>query len=461
MGKIKVIYDGQITIENPPAPLVKQIKKKLRLRNPAYYPAIRKNPKAKYAVSEFFEYYSLDDSGVPTLHLPRGLRRRVDSYFDRANHETTFVDNQATVSSGAIQSNIDLRDYQKPVYEDIDSSEYPQGILNLSTGFGKTVIAIQLICDLKQKALIVAPKLDIVEQFIESIKEFTDRTPGLIQGDNHDIKDITVASAQTLANRLEEIKPDTFGVMLIDEVHEFITDTRKDILNHFSAKYRYGLTGTNERTDGQGDAIEWYMGPTIVKDIRTKVEPTVHVYEHAEHIWQQEYHDMVKQKIALPGRNLLIADIIEEYAKHGHNTLVLVKRLDHIKEIRAKLSDSLPEDAIHQVDAQTSTDEREAIYDKFRREDADGPAGYVLFGTYALLSTGVDLPSASCCVLAGDLKSSVLTKQSVGRILRVFDGKETPVIVDIHDSNNKTFHSQHLSRKRVYEKKGWEVVNKN
>jgi superfamily II DNA or RNA helicase len=78
-----------------------------------------------------------------------------------------------------------------------------------------------------------------------------------------------------------------------------------------------------------------------------------------------------------------------------------------------------------------------------------------IFGTTSLLAVGFDLPALDTLIITGDIKSSVLTTQSAGRILRLFAGKPTPKILDLWDNKNQIFSRQFYERKKVYESKKW------
>jgi superfamily II DNA or RNA helicase len=103
-----------------------------------------------------------------------------------------------------------------------------------------------------------------------------------------------------------------------------------------------------------------------------------------------------------------------------------------------------------------SDEKREARKDKMNRLKISSDYK-VVFGTFSILSTGTDIPSADMLLIAGDLKSSVLARQSVGRILRIFEGKPNPVIIDIYDTGNPIFRRQGKLRQQLYSKLGWEI----
>ena len=56
-----------------------------------------------------------------------------------------------------------------------------------------------------------------------------------------------------------------------------------------------------------------------------------------------------------------------------------------------------------------------------------------LFATYSLAKEGLDVPRLDRLFLASPCKYSAIITQSVGRIQRTFEGKDTPVVYDFVD----------------------------
>ncbi len=77
--------------------------------------------------------------------------------------------------------------------------------------------------------------------------------------------DHVFASVQSLANvDVDEIPPDYFDVVIIDEFHHAAAPTYRRILEHLKPRVLLGLTATPERTDGQS-VLEWFDGRYAVE----------------------------------------------------------------------------------------------------------------------------------------------------------------------------------------------------
>jgi len=155
-------------------------------------------------------------------------------------------------------------------------------MLNLRTGSGKTFLGIKLITFLKFKTLIILDKLDLLEQWIDKILEFTELdkkeiktltgTPKLLDSiDNPDkYKNIKIflTTYKSLSTILEKDfsflknfqKTFDIGLKICDEVHKEIKGLFTiDAAN--SIPYNLYLTATPARSDSKEDKLLSYILP--------------------------------------------------------------------------------------------------------------------------------------------------------------------------------------------------------
>ena len=117
----------------------------------------------------------------------------------------------------------DLRDHQKPtVKKYIDHAlKEGGGLLELHTGYGKTVCGLKIIAVLGVKALIIVHKEFLLRQWVERIEQFLpDAKVGKIQGSKIDVegKDIVIGMLQSLSMKDYDIKLfNQFGLTIVDE----------------------------------------------------------------------------------------------------------------------------------------------------------------------------------------------------------------------------------------------------
>ena len=74
--------------------------------------------------------------------------------------------------------------------------------------------------------------------------------------------------------------------------------------------------------------------------------------------------------------------------------------------------------------------QRAIVFDKMRSGESK-----VLIATYSLAKEGLDIPILDSLHLATPQKDKAIVKQSVGRIERRIDGKESAIVYDYVDCN--------------------------
>ena len=80
----------------------------------------------------------------------------------------------------------------------------------------------------------------------------------------------------------------------------------------------------------------------------------------------------------------------------------------------------------------------------------------ILFGTQSIFSEGISLDCLSCLILGTPVNNDPLLTQLIGRIIRVYEGKPQPVILDLH-LVGKTATKQANARMGYYIKEGYDV----
>lgn len=432
----------------------RKIKEGLTIENPAYWKMLRRgNIRAAFGIKKQFIYYKEQKDG--TLILPRGCLERIRVYLKKKDLAWKEQDNcVAPPFSAPLTGTISPRPYQERLWSRLPLQE-TEGVFHLPTGYGKTTVAALLSQRLGLKTLIIVPRDAIFAQFEKEFQTWFGYEVGKIKGSVVKIKDITVASAESLSRKreLRESLKDQFGLVIIDEAHLFITEKRMAMLSAFQAKYIYGMTATPKRTDGQGQAIFFQFGDVVVTETIDRTSPEVLLVPFSGHIFVDEYANMVGVQTNLKERNLLIAQTAYVEARMGRQVLLLVKRIEHgrllAEEIR-KLGDSIT----HTVSSHGSAKDRKKLLLGMR----EGTEKFhILIGTYSMLSTGVDIPSLETLIFAGDLKSDVLVTQCAGRILRILSGKKEPKIYDIVDTGNPIFLKQAKERQKYYRSVGWSI----
>lgn len=420
------------------------------------------NQRALYNVPENFHYYH--EFGE-YLFIGRGMEQRLTNYLNKHGIFCAF-DYQISRAEPRRRYTAEItpRAYQEGDVEQI--VKHSCGVIRLGTGYGKTVIACQVIQSLQRRTLIIVPRTHLVEQFRKEIKKWFGLEAGIIQGERIEDRDISIASVQTLVRnpKIASELNNKFGLVLVDECHGAITDKQLEVIQTFCPQYLYGLTATPRRTDKQGDAIFFTFGDIIIDKDLPRGTPKVVTVPCHEHIEMDEYSEIIKSQVENKERNQLIIHHILNELQANRKILVLTKRVAHyelishqLESIQHGIGDKIRVGAnnkirIHEISSATNAKDRLALLDSLRNGDQ---AFDVILGTYSMLATGTDIPALDTLIFAGDLRSDVLQEQSVGRILRLFGDKAEPKIIDIIDYGNKILYNQGRERSKFYKKMNW------
>ena len=144
------------------------------------------------------------------------------------------------------------------------------GLLEIDTGLGKTVIALNILTKLNVKTLIIVHKEFLMNQWIERIEEFIPTAKvGKIQGSKKDIegKEIVIGMLQSLSMKDYDYELfNSFGLTIIDEVHHMGAEVFSQALYKVVTKYMLGLSATMDRKDGLTSVFKMFIGDIIHKE---------------------------------------------------------------------------------------------------------------------------------------------------------------------------------------------------
>lgn len=447
---MNIIISNTIQIHDAPEKVLREITKGLTLANPLYHRLLRMGKvKALWGVKKEFKYFAYDKPNN-VLYIGRGNEGRLRDYLDRNVSEYEITEKTCDRKlSRSLVGEITLRSYQQGSIEEITKNR--NGIIKLGTGWGKTILACELTKNLGVTTLIIVPRTNILSQFSAEFRKWFGYKVGIIQGEKEEIKEVTIASIQTLIRRPALVKKmsQSFGMVIYDEAHLSVTDKQISVIQSFNPKYLYGMSATPDRNDGQGKAIQFIFGNIVIDADVERANPKVLLVPFDGHIVLSEaYNEIIDSQVNNEERNKLIVGHINNEISNGHRVLVLTKRIEHYKILLALAQVKLS----YSIDSSSKGKERYQLLKELRT----GKRKFnVIYGTMSMLATGVDIPQLSCLIIAGDLRSSILLHQGSGRIRRLFEGKENPKILDIIDTGNKILSYQAKSRIKVYREWGW------
>lgn len=136
-----------------------------------------------------------------------------------------------------------LRQYQEEAVNRF--MEKKNGILQLPTGAGKTVIGLYIASLLKKKTLVVVNTTDQAYQWGEMVMRFLGIDPGFyITGKKDTKKDVVITTYRSVL-RLQDL----YGFVIYDEVHHLPAETFIYAYRCQPTPYKLGLSATPERVD--------------------------------------------------------------------------------------------------------------------------------------------------------------------------------------------------------------------
>jgi superfamily II DNA or RNA helicase len=338
-----------------------------------------------------------------------------------------------------------LRPSQQSVYDDVSDS----CIVNAWVSWGKTFTALAIANKLKQKTLIVTHTLALRAQWEKEVKKVFGVVPGIIGSGQFDIDhSFVIGNVQTLYRRINSIK-DVFGTIILDEMHHVSSPTFTRIVDASKARYKIGLTGTMERKDGRHVIFRDYFSTTVYKPPKENyLVPKVHIVKSGVRFPDGANTPWASRINAIAYNweyQNMIALLAASYAAKGHKVLVVSDRVDFLKQGHKLVG----ENSIC-VTGEIPHEQRPAmIKELFNDKD-------ILFGTQSIFSEGISLDCLSCIILATPINNEPLLTQLIGRIIRIYEGKPQPIIVDIHLVGN-TARRQANARMGYYMKQGYEV----
>ncbi|MHA1866445.1 MAG: DEAD/DEAH box helicase [Candidatus Heimdallarchaeaceae archaeon] len=165
----------------------------------------------------------------------------------------------------ALKLKVQLRDYQKEALTKFVLNKN-RGVVILPTAAGKTIVGLSALERIKQKTLIVVPVINLLEQWIKAILEYTSLTRDMVGqfGDNiKEIRDITVTTYASARQNINSLRKH-FSFIIFDEVHHLPAEKTIKIAEGFPAPYRLGLTATPDRADSGEKELYTLIGPQII-----------------------------------------------------------------------------------------------------------------------------------------------------------------------------------------------------
>jgi superfamily II DNA or RNA helicase len=301
-------------------------------------------------------------------------------------------------------------------------------ILNLRTGFGKTILSINLICQFKFKCNLIISNISMVtKQFINSIIEFSNlkyfvsgRSDKISKKrlKSNEVDQINQANviicSSIVLDRL--ILPD-IGMLIVDECHKFCTQDRIISLLSISPKYCVFMTASM-RNDAFRRVTEEFCGEKNIVIRKNDIEFEIFKIEtglnllprnKVENVWNVLLEKQSLSKV----RNQIILNLLHDQLQDDSRKIcILTPRV-------------LQAEILHHLINKNEI--KAEILCGGMKEYNDSR---VLIGTVSKIGTGFDEKNCcndfdgdriNCLIITSTNKSDILFTQMIGRGLRSSD----------------------------------------
>ena len=416
---------------------------------------------AAFKMPKTIPHYRAIAKGDTFIGIARGHKH--DSIFSTI--ETTF--NAVDSFPKNLPSKECIAPHQRLIINEtikrINKDKYGDVLIQLDTGLGKTRLACYLAGKIGLKTLIIVPTKHIALQWNNELQTmFKGHSITISQytnamGENSDFN-FSIVIVNTAFNKKLQFYSQ-FGLVIFDEVHEYVSTKKKYVLWESSnVKYRIGLSATPEYAGyGLLPYLEGHLGKTMyaselpnfsvdAKNFSVKIHA---VYHKADSNYTMpilnktgavSIMETLSKILEDPERmELVILHIINLY-KNDNNIIVFAEHRAYID----KLSELLGEKSIilkGGVDCRTVH---------------EGHVARIILTTYGYSRRGIDYSQLNAIVLATPRRNGI--KQIIGRILRYNSDASIPrIIVDIVDCNTIVM-GQYYARKKIYNERGYSIL---
>jgi superfamily II DNA or RNA helicase len=398
------------------------------------------------------------------LALPRGCLRDVGSVLGELGIRLDLRDERVEGEAVEFAFCGELNEPQQSAARAV--LQHETGVLCAPPGWGKTVLATNLIATRARSTLVLVHRKPLVEQWAARLSEFLDITTNSIgrlgAGRRRLTQQIDIAMVQTLARRddLRDLVR-AYGHVVIDECHHVPAVQVERVLAAIPARYITGLTATPYRRDGHQPIITMQCGPVRhiissppsrpanpleLRVIRTDTgfDPSLLPPQASiQEIYTALAHDLNRL-------SLVLADI-RELVRDGRALVVLTERRDHLDRIAECLRADIPNFVV--LHGGIKPKARRAAMAQLTEQSDDEPTLILATGRY--LGEGFDDPRLDTLLLTMPIAWKGTVVQYAGRLHRAHAAKRDIRIYDYVDSDVPVLRRMYAKRLRTYREMGY------
>ena len=350
--------------------------------------------------------------------------------------------------------------HQRRILEELKTERDRHGrmrnLVVAATGTGKTVIAALDYKRLRAewggdpKLLFVAHRSEILDQSLATFRavmrdgSFGER---YVQGHKPEQWRHVFASIQSLtALGPENIAPDHFDMVIVDEFHHAAAATYRALLDHLQPRVLLGLTATPERTDGEDItarfdgryASELRLWEALEEDLLVPFQYFgVHDDVSLEALeWKRGGYGVADLEGLYTGNDARVGKILQALHDqlpdpHSIRGLGFCVSIAHAEYMARKFTEAgIPSEAI-------SANSPQEVRDNVLRRLGARQTNMVF--AVDLFNEGVDVPQIDTVLFLRPTESATVFLQQLGRGLRKAEGKACLTVLDFIGQQHRNF----------------------
>ena len=323
-----------------------------------------------------------------------------------------------------------------------------------------------------RKCIVVVPTTSLVEQMYSDFKDYSSHNgfdvstecQKLYSGFTRTMHtNVLITTWQSIYKQPKDWF-DQFDVVIGDEAHQFKATSLITIMERMQhVKYRIGTTGTLDDKQLNQLTLEGLFGP-VHRVITTKelmdqgsvvnINISCLMLQYPEQIRKEKkgmnYQEEIDFLVSNDARNKFICNLA--LTQKGV-TLVLFRYVEkHGDVLYDILKNKAPEGTeVHYVHGGVHVLDREDI----RQNAENSTNNTIILASYATFSTGINIRGIENVIFASPTKSKITNLQSIGRGLRLKDGKSLLRLFDVADDLSYKSYKNHtinhmLERVKIY-----------
>ena len=399
---------------------------------------------------------------IKTGLIYAGLVNRIVEFCETKGHAVTkslffddinFTEEEAIAFCDSLNLPHEVRDYQLHSFIQCVRGGRISTLLPTASGKSLVMYLLARYYDHK-KTLIITTSTGLVHQMASDFVDYgcdEDEIYKIIAGESKTSNKRIVISTWHTIYKMDANFFDEYEVVIGDEIHLFTAKSLVGIMENMkTCEHRFGFTATLDGSKTSEYVINGLFGRIVQPTSIAKLIESKHISplsinaitllyspeerkKHHDDDWSEEISFLVDHPI----RNKFIVNLAKSLSGNTIVLFRLVGKQGHgLYKSLCKIIEGRNVYFIHGgVDG---------VDRDFIRSEMDGENNAIYVASYGTFSTGVNTKNIANIIFASPYKSQVKVLQSIGRGLRLSEGKVQCKLFDISDDlshNNKRNHT--------------------